>query len=175
VVALLDHLGIPRAALVGFSMGGEVALRVALEQPDRVANVVVGGVGDSAELAGNDPSALLPYLRHGGWPGGVDDTAPIQTPVLLVLAANDHSCSGSLVLMWNIQSAPTEPSIAAAAEIVNERGHSHRQIERYESGEWRDSFRGAPFEPLESATFEHVAYRRRFRTDVYWTTLRASA
>jgi SAM-dependent methyltransferase len=63
---------------------------------------------------------------------------------------------GPLVLMWNIQSAPTEPSIAPAAELVNERGHSERQIEKYESGAWRGVFQTAPFEELQTATFDHV-------------------
>lgn len=63
---------------------------------------------------------------------------------------------GWLILMWNVQSGPTEPSIAAAAEIVNERGSSDRQIERYESGAWRSSFDHASFERLSSRSFEHV-------------------
>jgi SAM-dependent methyltransferase len=63
---------------------------------------------------------------------------------------------GLLVLLWNIQTAPTEPSIATAAEIVNERGDPRRQIARYESGEWRESFHDEPFEELRSLTLEHV-------------------
>ena len=38
VVALLDHLGIRRAHLVGHSMGAAVAAQVALHHPDRVAS-----------------------------------------------------------------------------------------------------------------------------------------
>ncbi|MES1247664.1 MAG: alpha/beta hydrolase [Actinomycetota bacterium] len=40
VVAVLDALGIERAALVGLSMGGRVALETALRHPERVAAVV---------------------------------------------------------------------------------------------------------------------------------------
>jgi pimeloyl-ACP methyl ester carboxylesterase len=47
VVGLLDHLGLEKTSLVGFSMGGGIALRVALDAPQRVARVVVGGVGDA--------------------------------------------------------------------------------------------------------------------------------
>jgi SAM-dependent methyltransferase len=42
---------------------------------------------------------------------------------------------GGLVLMWNVPDKPTEPSIAAAAELLSERGSSERQINRYDSGE----------------------------------------
>jgi 3-oxoadipate enol-lactonase len=40
LVALLDHLGIARAALVGASGGGTIALDTALEFPDRVSALV---------------------------------------------------------------------------------------------------------------------------------------
>jgi pimeloyl-ACP methyl ester carboxylesterase len=44
-VALLDALGIPRAAVVGHSMGSFVAQRVAIDYPDRVSRLVLVGSG----------------------------------------------------------------------------------------------------------------------------------
>ena len=41
VAALLDHLKIPRADLVGYSMGGAVAMHCAIRHPDKVRKVVV--------------------------------------------------------------------------------------------------------------------------------------
>lgn len=41
VAALLDHLKIPRADLIGYSMGGAVALQCAIRHPDKVRKVVV--------------------------------------------------------------------------------------------------------------------------------------
>jgi pimeloyl-ACP methyl ester carboxylesterase len=41
VAALLEHLEIPRADLIGYSMGGSVAIQVAVRHPERVRRVVV--------------------------------------------------------------------------------------------------------------------------------------
>src|SRR4051812_20577856 len=41
VAALLDHLKIPKADLIGYSMGGGVAMQCAIRHPDRVRKVVV--------------------------------------------------------------------------------------------------------------------------------------
>jgi pimeloyl-ACP methyl ester carboxylesterase len=41
VAALLEYLKIPRADLIGYSMGGGVAMQVAVRHPDRVRKVVV--------------------------------------------------------------------------------------------------------------------------------------
>jgi pimeloyl-ACP methyl ester carboxylesterase len=43
VVRLLDHLKLPKAHLVGYSMGAIVAGKVAATHPDRVLSVVYGG------------------------------------------------------------------------------------------------------------------------------------
>jgi pimeloyl-ACP methyl ester carboxylesterase/tetratricopeptide (TPR) repeat protein len=44
-VALLDALGIPRAAVVGHSMGSFVAQRIAIDHPHRVSHLVLIGSG----------------------------------------------------------------------------------------------------------------------------------
>lgn len=50
VLAVLDGLGIERAALVGLSMGAFAVLHVALAAPERVTALVVAGIGYGAEL-----------------------------------------------------------------------------------------------------------------------------
>ena len=39
--ALLDHLGLVRATVIGFSLGGMIARRMVQDQPDKVARIVV--------------------------------------------------------------------------------------------------------------------------------------
>ncbi|MGB6116974.1 MAG: alpha/beta hydrolase [Mesorhizobium sp.] len=45
VVALLDHLGIGKAHLFGYSMGARVSAFTALDHPDHVASLILGGLG----------------------------------------------------------------------------------------------------------------------------------
>lgn len=44
-VALLDHLGVERAHVMGYSMGARVSAFLALAAPERVATLVFGGLG----------------------------------------------------------------------------------------------------------------------------------
>lgn len=62
-IDLLDHLGIGQAALVGCSRGGEIALDLALERPERVRGLVwvcsgVGGWGPPDAIFHPDEIAL---------------------------------------------------------------------------------------------------------------------
>ena len=45
VRALLDHLGLPRADVMGYSMGARITAFLALAHPDRVRSAVLGGLG----------------------------------------------------------------------------------------------------------------------------------
>ena len=46
IAALLDHLGIARADIMGYSLGAMLSLRFAMDHPDRCGAVVLAGVGD---------------------------------------------------------------------------------------------------------------------------------
>jgi pimeloyl-ACP methyl ester carboxylesterase len=48
LTALLDHLSLDAATLVGHSMGGKVAMQLALNQPERVARLVVVDIAPGA-------------------------------------------------------------------------------------------------------------------------------
>jgi pimeloyl-ACP methyl ester carboxylesterase len=44
VIGLLDHLGVPTVDVFGFSVGGAVALHLAIKHPDRVRKAVISSV-----------------------------------------------------------------------------------------------------------------------------------
>jgi 3-oxoadipate enol-lactonase len=50
-LAVLDHLGIERAHLVGLSMGAYSSLQVGLHRPERVLSLTLAGVGSGSEQA----------------------------------------------------------------------------------------------------------------------------
>jgi pimeloyl-ACP methyl ester carboxylesterase len=45
VRALIDHLGLPRADVMGYSMGARISAFLALAHPERVRSVILGGLG----------------------------------------------------------------------------------------------------------------------------------
>jgi pimeloyl-ACP methyl ester carboxylesterase len=75
-VAFLDALGLERVRLVGHSLGGLVALRLALAQPGRVASLtLIGSAGLGREVNPAVRSLVLPGARESlilwgrTWPG----------------------------------------------------------------------------------------------------------
>jgi pimeloyl-ACP methyl ester carboxylesterase len=46
LVALMDHLGVPRADLIGYSMGARIVGYTAVAHPERVRSAVISGIGE---------------------------------------------------------------------------------------------------------------------------------
>ena len=61
VAALLDHLGVEQADVFGFSLGGGVALQLALDHPARVGRLIVASVSYARD--GFHPEILDPALQ----------------------------------------------------------------------------------------------------------------
>lgn len=75
---LLDRLALPKAAVLGYSLGGRAALRLALAHPGRVRALVLEsaspGIDDAAERARRaaDDARLADGIERGGVPAFVD-------------------------------------------------------------------------------------------------------
>lgn len=63
---LLDHLGVVRAHVMGYSMGARIAAFLAVNHPERVASLVFGGMGLSMVrgMAGTGPVAHALEAAH---------------------------------------------------------------------------------------------------------------
>ena len=78
ILSLLDCLRIPRFALVGYSMGGRVAMRVALHAPERVWALILEstspGIAEAAErrARARQDSVLAQRIRNEGVAAFVD-------------------------------------------------------------------------------------------------------
>lgn len=103
VLAVMDHLSLGRAFLVGCSIGGNIALEVAAEAPHRVAGLVLVG----SDAPGFDPE---PY-ESPEWPEAV---AAFQ--------AGDYSRVAELdAAMWAVGYGRTGEEVAPALiELVME-------------------------------------------------------
>ncbi len=58
VRALIDHLGLSRADVMGYSMGARISAFLALAHPDRVRSVVLGGLGMGLIDGVGDPERI---------------------------------------------------------------------------------------------------------------------
>jgi pimeloyl-ACP methyl ester carboxylesterase len=67
---LLDHLGIDRADVMGYSMGARIAANLALNHPERVRSLLIGGLG-------------IHLVEGEGLPPGIADA--MEAPSLDVL------------------------------------------------------------------------------------------
>ena len=70
LVAFLDVLGIEKAAIVGHAYGGYVAMRVAIDRPDRVSAIVpsIVGLGSRAPHARRFLDGPTPWSVRGWHP-----------------------------------------------------------------------------------------------------------
>jgi len=72
----MDRMGIIKAPLVGHSMGGTVALSVAVRHPEKVVKVIVIG----SPMQGSSLSPLLKMAAYRGWIG-LGKTTPLAYQV----------------------------------------------------------------------------------------------
>jgi pimeloyl-ACP methyl ester carboxylesterase len=101
MVRLMDHLGIKKARMAGYSMGGMIVMKLLVLHPDRVETAVLGGMGwlkQSSPLQRVWERMSPPNL--GGTPAAcvnaiaqlavtADEVRAIKTPVTVIVGDRD--------------------------------------------------------------------------------------
>jgi 2-succinyl-6-hydroxy-2,4-cyclohexadiene-1-carboxylate synthase len=126
---LLDGLEVSRAALAGYSMGGRLALYLALRHPERYPGLFLEsaspGIDDAAEREArrrNDPYELARSLRGMGAGNQLSlwgELGGLEAPALAVAGALDEKCVGIARRM-----AALNPRLRTA--VVSGAGHNVR-------------------------------------------------
>jgi pimeloyl-ACP methyl ester carboxylesterase len=65
VVRLMDHLGIKKAHIAGYSMGGAIVMKMLVEHPDRFLTAIVGGNAGYRSGEPHRDAPLAKYLLSG--------------------------------------------------------------------------------------------------------------
>lgn len=88
IAAIIRHLGLPKAHVVGLSMGAFATLRFGLLHPDMASALVVAGIGSGSDLAGLDEwrrvqAQNADRLAREGWAGMAEDVGHGPTRIQL--------------------------------------------------------------------------------------------
>jgi pimeloyl-ACP methyl ester carboxylesterase len=129
LLAVLDHFEVPRAHVVGGSLGGPLAIWLAATHPERVASITA--IGSALAIEGDDVEAVLDVLREKGVQGMFREVIPVisvapgtDTAVIeriLELAnPNDVETVGAV---WGAtiaaDSAPLAPRVTVPALVIS--------------------------------------------------------
>lgn len=134
VVALLDHLGIDRIHLLGNSLGGGTAMRLALEHPDRVGRLVLMGPGGlSLNLFHADPTEGVQRLMDFG----ADPTREKLRAFISTMVVNQNLVTDELV-----EERFADATAPGAQDAMRQMGMSFWNPETAEDGMlWREAHR----------------------------------
>ncbi|HEY1449284.1 MAG TPA: alpha/beta hydrolase [Caulobacteraceae bacterium] len=73
IVALMDHLNLSRVDLMGYSMGAHLSLAAALASPDRVANLILGGIGKRRSQEDSPAKMTMAQAMRAADAGAITD------------------------------------------------------------------------------------------------------
>ena len=111
VLRLMDHLDVKTAHFVGYSLGGQLALNIAAEHPDRVRTLTIGGAGWMPPDSSGSGEAFAQAIESSESVADVlaPDSLSIPEEVRAVLAANDVLASAAMARgPWHEITMPAE-------------------------------------------------------------------
>jgi pimeloyl-ACP methyl ester carboxylesterase len=114
VTRLMDHLGLERALLMGYSMGASIAIELMLSHPERFRAIVLGGIAYDDGLEDKaDRDAIAQAYR-------ADDPTTIKSPVAKAYRRFAESMPNdlkALAALIDAERAPFDPAKLAAVRL----------------------------------------------------------
>ncbi len=134
VIGLLDQLGIDRVHLLGNSLGGGTAMRLALEHPDRVGRLILMGPGGlSLNLFHADPTEGVKRLMEFN----MSPTKESLKDFISTMVVNQDLVTDELV-----EARFADATAPGAREAMMSMGMSFYNPESFEDGMlWREAHR----------------------------------
>lgn len=109
-VALLDHLGIDRADVFGYSMGGRISIELVESHPERVNAAVLGGVGAATTADRGGRESIAEALEADS----VDDVdTEVGRSFRLFAEENGNDLDALAAVIRAHGSTPSEADLAA--------------------------------------------------------------
>lgn len=124
LLAMLTHLGIRRATLIGVSRGGLIAMGLAAKRPDLVAGLVLSDIGPVVEREGL--LRIKGYIGRLGEPQNLDEAAALLRgrfgPHFPALSEQDwHDWAGTVWVPRDGRlAAAYDPALAGTMDGVDE-------------------------------------------------------
>jgi pimeloyl-ACP methyl ester carboxylesterase len=114
VTRLMDHLALPRAFLIGYSMGASIAIELMLSRPERFRAIILGGIAYDDGLEDQaDRDAISEAYR-------TDDPATIRSPVAKAYRRFAESMPNdlkALAALIDAERSPFDPAKLAAVRM----------------------------------------------------------
>lgn len=114
VIRLLDHLGLRRAHIVGYSMGGNIVAQLLTTHPDRFITATIGGASGQRRLAANAERAA--EARAAEYEQGM------LRSMLTALSPPDEPPSDEAIRQWSEERLAGQDRAALVALTRNFRG-----------------------------------------------------
>jgi pimeloyl-ACP methyl ester carboxylesterase len=149
VVRLLDHLQIPKAHMVGYSMGAHIATKLLTMHPERILTVTVGGAAgrirgadddqfsDEAAASLEQGKGVVPILRRLSNPDQPPPTEEqLQELSQRVLTNNDVLALAAVMRStraWKLEEAQIRASRIPILAIVGSRDSSQTEAQLFKT------------------------------------------
>lgn len=132
VARLLDELAIEQCVLVGYSMGGGVAILTAAALPERVVGLVVVDAYPAPEMTDGSRDIARHMAAYAGGPPCLPDGRPRFDPAIARRMARDLAAGRPRTDLWAMWDALTCPVLLIRGErsMVLPGGLAHAMLRR---------------------------------------------